>query len=964
MRARRIRLCIAIAGVLFAAATGAPAADSTWIGPTDGLWSAPTNWDPQVVPNAVGDVARLEVDLAAPLRIAVNQTVDLGALTFADPADEGITLGTDTLGSIKFDAAGDGPALVAGYGTHECQISATAADDLVFRNTPGEALDLTFSGALSTWADKALRLEGDQVTVTATTSAIGIAGNVEVGPGANVFRLADLAYATNADLFRVHAGSALELDNTLLNREDRVAATVELWGGTFRLIGEASSVTTEYVPQVDVAPGASVVDLQRAGNPPSGVPRLVITRLVGWYGGTVDFRADGFGTTSFVFINYPAGPTLEDGLIGGFARVGPNWASYGAATGVVPLAAYTMNNLLAGGAANVWVNQDELLGGGSHAVNSLKLSAQPDVNLWGSTLYIETGGLLVSDEAAPAGVDTAAIFNGWLSAYPRATGAAAELFVHLLEPLDIAAGIFDYPDTSTLLTASGEEHADTVAENVLTLSGANLYTGSTTIASACVAVDADNRLGNVVSNVFLADGCLRATDTFTTNRQVTVMSNGAFEIADGEILTVGGPLGGSGRALYVRPVPGGGLVPGTVVLAGANTFEADLVVGPAPVAAPAAAGPHAQAAGLDPAVYLQVDEDANLGAPDGQTVRLDGGGLHVTGTFEVDPGRRFLAGPAGAWVRVADGHVFTTAAAGQLAGEGTVTKTGDGKWAVDGANPDFAPTHTVIAQGTVEARHPLALGESPVVLDGGTLALVSDADAVFETPLVAASTGTVHVGGSAAADPVLSVPSLQCQASGWLDVLGEAAYSLAVEGPTTMADGAGLDVQTCDLLLEGGLAATLPAGGVATGTVAPDWVLEIAGEFAVTGDPATFCKMGEGTFEVSGPQNHGPGALLEIQDGLVLLNTDASGTGDMADADLSILVAGGQLDFGDDQHLDTLTIEDGGLVRLTGANAVVVKNLVINGLALGPTTLTPEPATLALLALGAAATIARRRRGR
>jgi autotransporter-associated beta strand protein len=121
----------------------------------------------------------------------------------------------------------------------------------------------------------------------------------------------------------------------------------------------------------------------------------------------------------------------------------------------------------------------------------------------------------------------------------------------------------------------------------------------------------------------------------------------------------------------------------------------------------------------------------------------------------------------------------------------------------------------------------------------------------------------------------------------------------------------------------------------------------------------TLIKVGDGTVVFDGFQIHGPGALLDVRDGTVFLNTDA---GSDTAAYLSISVADAELYFGSNQHLDTLTIGDDGLVRFTGANTVVVKHLVMDGIDLGPATLTPEPAALSLLAFGSLLLLRRRRK--
>ena len=137
-------------------------------------------------------------------------------------------------------------------------------------------------------------------------------------------------------------------------------------------------------------------------------------------------------------------------------------------------------------------------------------------------------------------------------------------------------------------------------------------------------------------------------------------------------------------------------------------------------------------------------------------------------------------------------------------------------------------------------------------------------------------------------------------------------------------------------------------------------LLVLDGWLSIT-DLATLTKTGEGTLVINGPQDHGPGSVFEILGGTVDLNTAAGGAGT---ANLSILVDDAALHVGCNQYLDTLALTNGALVRFTGANVVVVKHLVMDGIDLGAMTLTPEPATLLLLAAGGLGLLAHRRRRR
>jgi autotransporter-associated beta strand protein len=258
----------------------------------------------------------------------------------------------------------------------------------------------------------------------------------------------------------------------------------------------------------------------------------------------------------------------------------------------------------------------------------------------------------------------------------------------------------------------------------------------------------------------------------------------------------------------------------------------------------------------------------------------------------------------------------TLGGAGSIAGACGLTKSGSATLTVAMGNAYTGETR--INAGTLIVAAESALGSSAVKL--GDTAGSSDASLLVSGAFTVDRPITVQDDGSGTSSRTL----------GGTHTAGTALFS----GGLTLDN---------DLIL------TADEGGpvrLATGTLD-------------NSEGRTLTKIGHGTVIFDGPQTHGLGALLEVNSGAVELNTDA---GSDASANLSITVTGGVVNFGCDQHLDSLTLEYEGQAALAGAHVLVLKHLVIGGVDLGATVLTPEPATLALVALGGLGALLRRRR--
>ena len=338
-------------------------------------------------------------------------------------------------------------------------------------------------------------------------------------------------------------------------------------------------------------------------------------------------------------------------------------------------------------------------------------------------------------------------------------------------------GVFA-PSSGTTLTLNGviggAGALTQAGPGTLILGGTNGYTGGTAVFGGTLRVAADGNLGDAAGVLALDAGTLATTASFASNRTVTLTGDVRIAPADATVLTLAGPLAGTGALVKAGA--------GTLILAGANRYGGGTNI----------------AAGV-----LQIAEDGNLGDADA-TLTLTDGALATTASFTSN---RSVTLAGNGTVTPASGVTLTLG--GALSGAGALTKAGAG---------------TLILTGTSDYRGPTTVAEGALWIGnggtGGNLAgaVTNEGTIGFDRADDVIAAGAITGGGA-----------LVQRGAGKLTLVGanSAGAGTSVEAGTLELLG-GVSLAS-DVVVRSGAALQGGVGGVAGGTIAGTVTIESGG---------------------------------------------------------------------------------------------------------------------------------------
>ncbi len=310
----------------------------------------------------------------------------------------------------------------------------------------------------------------------------------------------------------INYGSLTLSNNTLRDMSDRVnnAAPITMKGGNLSFNGRAQTNSTETLGAVTIVEGHNTIFPGRA-DPGINSADLTLASLARSIGSTATLRFNNLGSVGLIGnqsrVLVTANPTLTNNILGPWAIVDREYATYDATYGISALGQAGMAGYAGSGLNTNPLATDNVrfatAGGttilaGNTVVNTLNISqgtASAILDLGGNTLRVQGGGLLIGQSTDNT---TVTISNGTITS--GTVGSASDFYL-IHAPFSnngrattISAAITDNaPITGPvrLILAGGDG-----STSQLILTGTNTYTGGTVINQGTRVLGATGTLGS------------------------------------------------------------------------------------------------------------------------------------------------------------------------------------------------------------------------------------------------------------------------------------------------------------------------------------------------------------------------------------------------------------------------------------------------------------------------------------
>ena len=386
----------------------------------------------------------------------------------------------------------------------------------------------------STAADSGARIAGAvDVASGATLSGFGsIGGNVTIDGGAHLAP-GDPAAGNGIGTLRIEGDLAL-------NTGSQLDFDIGAPSGTASVPGQSDNV--EVGGNLSIA--ASTLNVRNAGGMGPG-----LYNLFKW-GGSLSVTGGGFAP--------PAGMTLQ-------TLVGSKQIN------LITGAGYTLNFWNGNGLAS-----PSQMGGGDGTWSATSPTWADETGVASGPLQPQPGFAIFGGAAGNVTVSTAdgavtASGMQFASDGYRLTGDTITLVADAGHPAPVEVRVGDGSSASAGWNANianviaGTDGLAKTGAGTLVLSGANTYSGGTTVRAGTLQVAADNNLGVASGGLALDGGTLRATSGFASSRAVSLgAGGGGFDVDLIQTLRLNGTVSGDGGLVKTGE--------GTLVLGSANSY--------------------------------------------------------------------------------------------------------------------------------------------------------------------------------------------------------------------------------------------------------------------------------------------------------------------------------------------------------------------------------------------------------